>query len=256
MNRTRKNVEKQFHDEYVSRKRDLRSAQEGFYLEEMRSIEFTRLFTCFGPLNGKSILVYGSGGHYSLLKEFASRGAKVTAIDISPETVKTLQDQVRKNHFSDRCNVVEMDCEFLNFDARSFDLVFGRSILHHLDIEKGLFEISRVLKPRGKAFFIEPLATNPIIELYRRFTPWDRTPDEHPLRPKDLKVFSRYFKTRFQFLYALTLLCLVPPKSAITDSLRNKFFHLLYTLDDCLLSLIPFYYYLCWDVIIECEQRP
>ena len=33
--------------------------------------------------------------------------------------------------------------------------------------------------------FIEPLGTNPLINLYRKLTPRSRTVDEHPLIPKD-----------------------------------------------------------------------
>src|SRR3546814_4334755 len=52
---------------------------------------------------------------------------------------------------------------------------------------------SRVLRPGGRAVFIEPLGLNPAIELYRRFTPSARTPDEHPLLRRDFRRFDAAF---------------------------------------------------------------
>ena len=56
-----------------------------------------------------------------------------------------------------------MDCENLGFKDNSFDLIFGRAILHHLNLEKSSKEISRVLCKNGKAVFIEHLGMNPLI---------------------------------------------------------------------------------------------
>src|SRR3546814_16824046 len=73
-----------------------------------------------------------------------------------------------------------MNAEAMTFPDDSFDLVFGSGIIHHLDIDRAFGEIARVLRPGGRAVFIEPLGLNPAIELYLRFTPSARTPDEPP----------------------------------------------------------------------------
>src|SRR3546814_1101008 len=80
-----------------------------------------------------------------------------------------------------------MNAEAMTFPDDSFDLVFGSGIIHHLDIDRAFGEIARVLRPGGRAVFIEPLGLNPAIELYRRFTPSARTPDEHPLLRRDFR---------------------------------------------------------------------
>jgi SAM-dependent methyltransferase len=67
------------------------------------------------------------------------------------------------------------------------------AILHHLDLETAYAEIARVLKPHGRAIFLEPLAHNPFINLYRTLTPSLRTPDEQPLRLDDIRKATDYF---------------------------------------------------------------
>ena len=75
----------------------------------------------------------------------------------------------------------------------SFDLVCGSGILHHLDLPAAMRELARVLRPSGRAVFMEPLGHNPAINAFRNRTPELRTPDEHPLLGKDLKLCRRYF---------------------------------------------------------------
>ncbi|MGQ9464975.1 MAG: class I SAM-dependent methyltransferase, partial [bacterium] len=50
-----------------------------------------------------------------------------------------------------------MDAENLAYKSKAFDLVYGIGILHHLNLNKVIPEIRRVLKPGGKAIFREPM---------------------------------------------------------------------------------------------------
>src|SRR5688572_8230476 len=61
-----------------------------------------------------------------------------------------------------------MDAHKLDFPDNSLDVVYGVGILHHLDYERALLEILRVLKPGGTMIFREPLALNPIAMMVRR----------------------------------------------------------------------------------------
>jgi SAM-dependent methyltransferase len=86
-----------------------------------------------------------------------------------------------------------MDAEALELPAGDFDLVCGTSILHHLDVDRAYREVARVLRPSGRAVFLEPLGHNPLFNAYRRLTPRVRTQDEHPLRLADLDAARACF---------------------------------------------------------------
>jgi len=45
------------------------------------------------------------------------------------------------------------NCEKTKFKEETFDLVFGSGILHHLNLEKSVHEINRVLKSGGEMVF-------------------------------------------------------------------------------------------------------
>jgi SAM-dependent methyltransferase len=141
---------------------------------------------------GAEILEYGCGD-CSYVARLAEWGGRVTAIDISDEAVETARVIADQNGIDARFAV--MNAEELTFADESFDLVIGRAILHHLDLEKAYASIARVLRPGGTAIFLEPMAHNPLIELYRRFTPHLRTVDEHPLVTRDFDHARRHFGT-------------------------------------------------------------
>ena len=102
-------------------------------------------------LSGKKVLEIGpgAGAHSSL---FAYKGAKMTAVDITPDRavstsrkLKLLSDE--KEHF-----VFNADSESLPFEDNSFDIVYSNGVLHHTnDTEKAISEVYRVLKPGGSA---------------------------------------------------------------------------------------------------------
>ena len=252
----RKNFEKKFHDDYVMHDKGVRTSQNLFYSRQIESYEYDNVFSSFGNMAGKRLLFYGCGGHFSMIKEFIERGSSVVAIDISPATIKKLSAKIDKENLTNKCIVLEMDCESLDFDPGTFDLVFGRSIIHHLNIEKSLEQIYSVMKTGAKALFVEPLATNPVINLYRKLTPQDRTPYEHPFVSSDIILFKNKFgKISCQYLYALTLLSFIIRFISNKEHTFIKAFDLLSKLDNLFLCLIPFYKLLCWDVIICCQKQ-
>jgi SAM-dependent methyltransferase len=75
-----------------------------------------------------------------------------------------------------------------------FDLIFGRSILHHIDYRPVIDRLyTSNLAAGGTLAFMEPLGTNLITRLFHRLTPKAHTPDEQPLRLDEL----RWFESRF-----------------------------------------------------------
>lgn len=90
--------------------------------------------------------------------------ASILAVDISPELIKIAREKIKNpNVVFDVANI-----ENLPFEAESFDVIIGKSILHHLNLEKTLPEIKRVLKKEGRIFFSEPNMLNPQVLIERK----------------------------------------------------------------------------------------
>ena len=154
----------------------------------------------YSGVAGRRVLEYGCGpGSHS--KEMARRGGSVSGIDISEVGIAQAAETAHAEGLTGLEYLV-MDAQDMTFADDTFDLVVGEGILHHLDLERSYSEISRVLKPGGRAVFMEPLGHNIPMRLFRHFTPKMRTEDEHPLLKKDLEIAKRYFSnTVFEFFH-------------------------------------------------------
>ena len=123
------------------------------------------------------VLEIGCGTGY-FTKEIIKSGAFVTAIDISPELLAIAKDEI----MTDNVNFVIENAYEMSFADNSFDSIVGSSVLHHLDIEKAVSEMYRVLKPGGSIYFTEPNMMNPQIALQKNIPALKRrlgdSPDE------------------------------------------------------------------------------
>ena len=152
-------------------------------------------------LAGKTILDLGCGKGEAAL-DYLKEGASVEGIDICTNYVNDAATAVREAGYAeDRFNFQVMDAHKLEFDDDQFDLVVGNAILHHLEPEACLKELGRVLKPGGTAIFLEPLLENPLLMLFRVFTPKARTIDERPFSRRDLREFSKMAEFDFEVSY-------------------------------------------------------
>ncbi|MGE0274046.1 MAG: class I SAM-dependent methyltransferase [Nitrospiraceae bacterium] len=149
-----------------------------------------------GDVNGKQLLDCGCGpGHTSVM--LAKRGAHVTAFDTSIEQLGTARRlaEANKVHPNFSCQPFEE----LDFPDESFDLIFGAFVLHHVDLGKASRQLTRVLRPGGKAVFIENSALNPILMAARnkvcgRFgVPQYSDDHEHPLTRQDISILKTEF---------------------------------------------------------------
>jgi len=129
-------------------------------------------------VEGKVVLELGCGTGSNTIM-LAENGAVVYAIDISAGMVESTRVKARK--FGRRVKILQMCAEELDFPDEMFDFVFGHSMLHHTDLELVRTQVYRVLKPGGKAVFLEPLGHNLAVNLFRKFTPGRRTSTEKPL---------------------------------------------------------------------------
>src|SRR5438270_286729 len=96
----------------------------------------------------------------------ARRGARVTALDLSPGYLAEAAARARANRAS--VSPVQGDAERLPFAEGAFDRVWGNAILHHLDVGTAGRELWRILRPGGRAVLCEPWGNNPLLRWARR----------------------------------------------------------------------------------------
>ncbi len=116
------------------------------------------------------------------------------ASDISPEMLK-----IAKSTLSGKNNSVQWkveDCLSYSFSNSSISAITGHGILHHLDLEVAIKEISRILKPQGRIAFYEPNILNPYVFLIKKIPflrPAGDTEDETAINPFKLnKLLKKY----------------------------------------------------------------
>jgi len=187
----RKATEQHFYDDYYEAAE--LDTLNGFYIHSAGVLHYESCI--YADCAGKRVLEYGCGiGSYA--RRLAERGAFVQGIDLSPQAIERARAAAGAIDET-RLRYAVADAEALQFSEHSFDIVCGTGILHHLDIARAVQEVKRVLRPGGRAVFYEPVAHNPIVNLYRVMTPHKHTEDEHPLRVSDIRSIGSMF-TAFQ----------------------------------------------------------
>lgn len=96
---------------------------------------------------------------------FAATGARIVAVDISPELLAKAR---LKNLPVEQVTFLEKRFEDCEVDG-PFDAIIGSSILHHLDIDPSINRIKALLRRGGRIAFAEPNMLNPQVYLERRF---------------------------------------------------------------------------------------
>ncbi len=258
--------EKEFHNQWAETiERDDLLVREAF--ESPTAIENQFVLSRMGDLKGKKILDLGCGaGETSVY--FARSGAKVFCCDIAEGLLKISLTLAQK--YGVVLESVAASCGQLPFHDGTFDIVYGNGVLHHLDLFPAAAEIRRVMKTGAKAFFIEPLPYNPIINIYRKMAQALRTEDETPLRVSQIKKLEDYFSSvetrQFWFLTLLIFLHFFfvrrwhPSrvrywKKVIQEgeSYRGSFL-VLKRCDDFLMKYFPFLRRLCWNTVIIVQR--
>jgi SAM-dependent methyltransferase len=261
--------ERRFHDEWASGTEasavEVRAAFEAITAPENRLI-----LSLMGDLRGRRVLDAGCGlGEAAVY--FAMRGARVTATDISPRMCELAREAARRQGLD--IDAIVTPVEKLEVPPDSFDFVYGANLLHHVtDIDATLAAVRRALRPGGRCFFWDPLAYNPVINVYRRMATQVRTEDEHPLRFGVLDLFRRHFVGVRHREFWLTTLALfgkyflvdrVHPnadrywKRILNEDARRIgwWFEPLQRADSLLLRL-PLLRRLAWNIVVWGERPP
>jgi len=99
--------------------------------------------------SGRKVLEVGFGMGTDLF-QFASAGAEVSGVDLSPRHLELARR--RFSFFGLGADLQRADAENMPFDDGTFDLVYSIGVVHHTpDTQQALDEIRRVLKPGGRA---------------------------------------------------------------------------------------------------------
>lgn len=246
----RQQREKEFWDRHYSV--DLYSTWQEKPFEQWRTnrpIRQTAL-DWLGTVRNKRILLCGVGTEAVI---FARAGANVYGFDISETQTQAVEALARRVHLADRITVKPMPFEVLEYPDSYFDLAFGQAILHHIHLDQGAAELHRVLRPGGRASFIEPLGTNPLLMFARRYLPYrekHRTQDESPLTYQEIEFFLRGFaQAKYREFNLLSML----HRRVVTNRSIIAF---LQNCDKVLLDRIPLLRRFCSEVWLGLAKSP
>ena len=113
------------------------------------------------------------------LQHAAATAARIVALDISLPLLEKARSRVAAYP---RVRLVRGDAECMPYPNDTFDAVYGSSVLHHIDLDRTLREVFRVLRPGGVAAFAEPNLLNPQVAFMMKVgavKPWfGVSPDE------------------------------------------------------------------------------
>jgi ubiquinone/menaquinone biosynthesis C-methylase UbiE len=141
------------------------------------------------PQSVKVLDLGGSSGSFSSVVYRRDNRNFVVTIDLNLNALKTAAKGI---------NPVEGNILRMPFADRTFDGALGRSILHHIpnELELGVSEISRVLKPGGTLVIQEPCNSNIFANLARMF--FKTEIHEEGEKPLDQKTLLKAISGRFE----------------------------------------------------------
>jgi ubiquinone/menaquinone biosynthesis C-methylase UbiE len=210
--------------------------------------------TALGNVAGRHVLDYGCGAG-GTTAHLLAQGARVTGFDISVTRLQEARQRVAGEPGGSSTGLLQCAAELLPFQDECFDAVLGKQILHHLDLKIAIPEITRVLRPGGRAVFLEPLIHNPILEGYRRLTPHLRSPTERALSVHDITWIGSHFRSfRHQEFILLAILPVLAAalarKRGALDGLRQR----LQAVDRKLLTTWPALGRYYWETVLVFER--
>jgi len=149
-------------------------------------------------VGGTRVLDLGCG-QGDLTLALLARGAVVTALDLSPGILEVARRRTELYASGRTATFVAAPVERTGLSPASFDVIVGRWILHHVDLQAAAGELARLLAPGGRAIFLENSGANPILNFARdhiagRFgVPRFGTKDERPLVRQDWRMLEESF---------------------------------------------------------------
>jgi SAM-dependent methyltransferase len=205
------------------------------------------LLETLGSLEDAAVLELGCGAG-DLSVELVRRGARLTALDISPAMVERARSRAPGASF------LVAAAEETGLPDASFDVVVGKWVLHHVDVAAAARETHRLLRPGGRAVFFENQDRNPVLRLARRGLwgsrrlHWVGTEDERPLTRADFDLLRSTFGSvslEYPNLYFF---------EALSRALGHRFHGALAGLDGFVWRRLPFARRWSWHVLVSCRR--
>lgn len=196
----------------------------------------------------KIFLDYACGNGENAIKAAQSEAKLSIGIDISSVSVSNARTRAKAENISKRTYFVQADCENTNLPDKSVDIIICSCMLHHLDLSYAFPELRRILAPNGRILCVEALDYNPLIKLYRNFTPDMRTDWEksHILDLSDLKFAKRFFDVGEVKYWHIS--------SIIAPKISLKLLPILNKIDS-ILTQIPYLQLMAWIFTFEIIKK-
>lgn len=267
LSKDRLSKEEYFHDAWA----DMQSVSDINILlmnESCTAPEMRFIHKACKDVKGKRLLDLGCGfGEASVY--FAIRGARVTAVDISQGMLDATK--VLAKRYGVEVGLHKSSAEGLHLETdQKFDFIYAGNLFHHVNIDSTLQKIVPKLCHGGSLISWDPVAYNPIINIYRKLAMGVRTAEEHPLTIKDIKTFKKYFlKVECHWFWFTTLVIFLvfafiqwwnPSKvrywkKVVEEGEKWKWLYQpLEYFDGILLKTFPFLKFFYWNVVIIARE--
>jgi SAM-dependent methyltransferase len=207
------------------------------------------------PQAGERVLEMGCGEGKEILT-LAELGLTVIGVDLSYVQLMRARQLLNDQQPVGQVCLVQANVEQLPFAADTFRILYGKAILHHLDLDLAAAETWRVLRSEGRATFAEPLAHHPLFWLGRRLTPRLHTRDE---RPFPLSAFQR-FAVPFSHHHIEAVFLFAPLAYLIRrirggEAIFRRIHAILQRLDNRLFTRVPALRRLAWYGLVKVVKQ-
>lgn len=222
---------------------------EDFYLSV-----FEYVLPKMGAMEGKKVLELGTGtgGTATML---AKLGASVVGIDLLPFRLDEAKERVNQHNVADAVDFSLMDATQLAFPDDTFDFIISKSVLVFTEHAQTAKECHRVLKPGGKAIFIENMRNHPMVWIYRKlFLKYSR--ELHYFSIADIKAIGKEFdEMEHREFHLLSLGALFWKRIIPIPIFYQWTLQFLKLIDISLLRMFPILKRFCWIAAMVCHKK-
>lgn len=215
---------------------------------------FEYILPKMGELEGKRILELGTGtgGTATLL---AKQGAYIVGIDLLPFRLVEAKDLTREHEVDEAVDFSLMNATQLAFPDNTFDFIISKSVLVFTEHAITAKECHRVLKPGGKAIFMENMRNHPMVWIYRKlFLKYSR--ELHYFSLEDIESIGKKFeKMEHKEFHLLSLVALFWKKGIPVTIFYRWTLQFLKFIDRNLLKIFPILKRFCWITAMICQKQ-